>query len=643
MSSKEILEAVTACTLDCPDTCSLVVTRDSRGAVRLKGNPDHPFTAGFTCRKSRGFIRRLGSPHRITHPMLRTGEQWRSLSWDDALDLCAEKLGSCRAEPASILHIHGEGAKGVMKQAGKLFFAMLGASRVSGSLCDAAGYVACLADFGSRLNNDITDLLHSRCIVNWGRDLSRSSVHTAALIRRARELGSQVISISPGGDDNSGFSDDRVCIRPGTDRFLAAAVIRRFIEEDIIGDDVLSRARQWPEFRELVMKHAAADLAAWCDVDPRDVERVFCRYAQRGPTATILGAGLQRYAYGGENVRFINALAFLSGNIGREGGGSYFHLHSLRNVNLNWTKDPERKPRRAFPVAEIGRSILEADDPPVRMLWINGSNVINQAPDSRQTARAFESVPFKVVVDAFMTDTAQRADLFLPCTLMLEQEDIVASYLHDFVHYVPAVVQPPAWARSDHRIFRELGVRLDPPVVLPDPEAIFRASLDSPHLSVSLEELRAKRFVRAGRPRIAYAGMRFDHTDGKYRFPPELHAEPPASPEYPLRLLTLIRREHIHSQILPEDQAAPPPVWISPDSPHLKNLDLRKNVFMVSPLGRLMVQVKTRSGLHPHTVVYRRGDWMKLGGGANQLIQAGLTDIGGGAPFYQQHVRLENE
>lgn len=49
---------------------------------------------------------------------------------------------------------------------------MLGASRVSGSLCDAAGYVACLADFGSRLNNDITDLLHSRCIVNWGRDLS---------------------------------------------------------------------------------------------------------------------------------------------------------------------------------------------------------------------------------------------------------------------------------------------------------------------------------------------------------------------------------------------------------------------------------------------------------------------------------------
>lgn len=64
------------------------------------------------------------------------------------------------------------------------------------------------------------------------------------------------------------------------------------------------------------------------------------------------------------------------------------------------------------------------------------SNLVNQAPESLLTARALESIEFKVVVDAFMTDTAQRADLVLPCSLMLEQEDIVGSYLHDYMHYV---------------------------------------------------------------------------------------------------------------------------------------------------------------------------------------------------------------
>ena len=63
---------------------------------------------------------------------------------------------------------------------------------------------------------------------------------------------------------------------------------------------------------------------------------------------------------------------------------------------------------------------------------------------------------------------------------------------------------------------------------------------------------------------------------------------------------------------------------------------------MVSPLGRLKVRVKYLQGLHPEVVIYRRGDWMKFGGGANQLIAAELTDLGDGAAYYSQYVRLEN-
>ena len=549
---------VTACTLDCPDGCSLLITGDAQGNVSIKGNPLHPVTAGFTCQKIRGFCRRLRSPNRITRPLLRRGADWQPVNWDEALDLCADRIQQYRREPASILHIHGEAVKGALKQSSKLFFAQLGASRVRGSLCDAAGYVAYVADFGSRKNHEISDLLNAGRIVNWGKDLSRSSIHTAALVRKARQRGARVLTISPGSDGNGPFSDASVRVSPGSDRFLAAAVLRLLVENGRVTQEILSRTTNWSTLLAILQSYPMEQLAALCEVTFLDIQRLYSWYAEDGPTATIVGAGLQRHAFGGENVRFINALALLSGNIGRSGAGSYFHLHSMRNLNLDWTKDPGGKPRRSFLMPTIGRNILEAKYPPVRMIWVNASNVINQAPDIRETIRAFEAIEFKVVVDAFMTDTAERADLFLPCSLMFEEEDIGVSYLHDFVHHAPEVFAAPGEARSDHWILSELGKRLDPPIRLPEPEACLRASLNSPHLSTSLEELRENHFVQAKRPPVAYMGMHFDHPDGKYHLPTELHEEPPPPEGYPLRLLTLIRREAIHSQILPEDQTAPP-------------------------------------------------------------------------------------
>jgi len=628
--------------MDCPDACSLAVDHRDDKRIILRGNPDSPFTAGFTCRKIKHHIKRLQHPARIRHPLLRVDDAWRQITWEAALDLCAEKIQALRSQPKSILHIKSDGAKGVLKAATALFFSILGTSRTIGSLCDAAGFMAYVHDFGSRKNNDINDLVNAARIVNWGKDFSRSSIHTAAIIRKARKRGARVLTISPGGDDNDSYSDERIRIRPGTDRFLAAAVIRRLWEDRQIPSELLNHTKKPEHFLDLISGWAPENLARAGEVSMADVEKLRLWYRQDRPTATFVGAGLQRYRYGGENTRFINALALLSGHIGVSGGGSYFHLHSYRNLNLNWTRDPRIKNRRSFPIAAIGREIAAAKDPPVKLIWVNGINVVNQAPDSRQTARALESVEFKVVVDAFMNDTAQRADLILPSTLMLEQEDIIGSYLHEYVQHVRPALRPPAEARDDMWILSQIGKRLDPPVEIPENETCFQKSLDLPYLPVTLEELRRKGRAKANRPEIAYADLAFDHPDGRYRFPLILHPEPAAAPQYPLRLLTLVRRSAIHSQILPEDQNGLPRAWVAPDNPLLLKIDPNRDVWIVSPLGRLKVALDIMPGLHPGVVLYRRGDWMNRGGGVNQLITAGLTDIGLGAPFYDQYVRLEN-
>jgi anaerobic selenocysteine-containing dehydrogenase len=635
------MRSVTVCTLDCPDACSLVLESRRGGDLRLTANPDSPFTRGVMCAKTRRHLRRLESAARLQAPMLRRGDRRLTISWESALDLCAEKFQACRGEPASILHLPSDGAKGVLKEAVGLFFAQLGAARVTGSLCDAAGFMAGVEDFGSRENHDIDDLARAAAVVIWGKDAPRSSVHTAAAFHAARRNGARVVTISPGAEGGS-RPGEHIRIRPGTDRLLAAAVIRRLLDEGRIAD-VLEHTRRPERFLALVRQVSVAELLAGCEVACADLERLVELYRDASPLATFIGAGLQRYRYGGENVRFINALALLSGNVGVPGGGAYFHLHSYRNLDLSWTEGPGRRGRRTVRIAGLAED-LAAADPPVRLLWVNGANPVNQAPGAHASAPAFEKIEFTVVVDAFMTDTAARADLILPCTLMLEQEDVVGSYLHEYVQHAAAVAAPPALARDDLWIVTEVGRRLDPPVAMPAPEECLRAALRSPWLRTDLETLKRAHFVRSTRPAVAYEGLRFAHSDGRYRFPQRLHPEPPAPYDYPLRLLSLVRRGAIHSQILPQGgPATPPPVWVAPDCPALARLEPGRPAALVSPEGRLRVTVRTLPGLHPGAVVYRRGDWLSRGGGVNQLIRPAATDLGGGAAFYDQYVRLETD
>ncbi len=632
--------AVTACTQDCPDACSLKVRRTSDNGLEIRGNPDHPFTRGFICSRVRSLGRRLFRSDRITRPRLKTPTGWRSISWDEALERCAEHLQACRRRPESILLISGEGAKGVLKLSTSLFFETLGATTTFGALCDAAGIAAFMADFGALELNSVEDLLLARRIVNWGRDFSRSSIHLASWILKARKQGIPVLTISPGGDGNAPFTDIAVRIRPGTDRFLAAAVLKELKNRSGWSEAAVERTSNLPRLEGILNRWTVGDLLDVCGVSPEDLSRVVEFYAASGPTATFIGWGLQRYAYGAQNVRFINAVVLLSGNMGIAGCGSRFGIPSLRNFNTDWTRPPS-PPSRRLSIAQIGRAIEQASDPPIEFAWIHGSNIVNQAPESKRTAEALKRVPFVVVVDAFETDTVRCADLVLPSTLMLEQEDIVGSYLHNYIHYARPVVPPPQEARCDHDILRDLGARLDPPVLLPEAETCLREALRSPYLDIDLEELRRRHFVKAKRPDIAFQELRFAHSDGRARVPDRLDPEADAPAEYPFRLLTLIRRRATHSQISPEDQELPPVVHLHPESLDRAGVPPGTEALMRSPIGRLVVRVEPDPTMVPNTVIYRRGDWMCLGGGANQLIEARETDLGHGAAYYQQYVRLE--
>jgi len=639
MHPEPVLKSIlSACILDCPDACSFLVDPQAR---RIRANPAHPFTGPFICRKGRRFFDRLDASERIIEPLLRRGKELVPVCWDTALNVIAGKMNALRSRPEAVLHLRGHGYRGVLAQASLHFFAAFGSSTTHGSLCDDAGIEACLRDFGALEHNDPMDLLHAARIVNWGKDLQRSSPHTGLLVRRARKNGAPVLTISPGGDNSTDFSDQVVRIRPGTDRFLAAWVIRGLLDAGAIRPEVVRSTANWDAFQRIMEGQDPQALLHACDVRPEDARELLAWYASADPTATLIGWGLQRYLFGGQNVRLINALALLSGNIGRKGGGAYFNIASGRNLGQWRASSPGRtqlaEKRRSLLLPALGWEMAWAD-PPVEIVWVDGHNVVNQVPDSLAVGRALQK-PFVVCVDAFLNDTALLADVILPPALMLEREDIVGSCLHDFVNFSGKAVQPRGACRSDYEMLRDLGLRLEPPVIFPDAEECLAIGLET--LSLDLETFRDRGFARARHPAVAFEGLQFAHPDGLYRFPEGLDAEPGDDPEYPQRLLTLVRGKYMHSQIPEAVQEGLPTVFVSPENPDLARLACLEDVFLATPLGRMAVRVEIARGLHPLAVVMRRDGWVRLGHGPNAVIEARETDMGHCTAYYSQSCRLE--
>ncbi|SIN77898.1 molybdopterin-dependent oxidoreductase [Halodesulfovibrio marinisediminis] len=637
------MDHISACTLDCPDCCSTIVTTDEYGRHSIKGNPAHPITQGFTCKKGKHALSRISAPDRITTPLMRNGSDFTPVSWEKALDAIAQKISTLRSTPERMLHVRGYGFRGVLADSSRYLFGQLGASKTHGALCDNAMIEACIRDFGELDQNNYTELLNADCIVNWGRDVIRSSIHTTALLKDARSNGCQLFSISPMSPEEGmriHQSDTHIQIRPGTDRFLATAVINRLIQNGI-ADKILSRTSNGPEFVNFIKSLDEQKLLQTCGVKPDEISLLAAIYGNKDfAVSSILGWGLQRYIYGGENVRYINALSMLSGNVGKKGAGSYGGVSTGRNFDSTWRSGGKKS--RSLLTPKLADEILAAGD--IEFLWCDGTNAINQTPEAIKMADAFCTIDMVVVVDAFINDTAKQADIILPCALMYEREDVLGSYFHNYIQYSAKVFEPTGDTRTDYDIISDIASRLSIP--MPQKDDILTSALNTEPITNltknPLTEIRKKGFLPTDRPNIAFKDMTFSHPDGKYCLPdPVLHEEPEFDSTFPLSLLSLINKDYEHSQIPAEEQQEQLKAHIHPTTLTQYNIIPNEHAHLISPIGKIQVLAVADTAVHPESVIIRRGGWMMFDRCANTIIESHVTDLGGNAAFYSQRVRLE--
>jgi anaerobic selenocysteine-containing dehydrogenase len=467
-----------ACPHDCPDTCALRVTVEAGRVVRVQGDPDHPPTHGALCTKVSRYAERTYDPERVLTPLRRVGRKgegrFEPLSWDEALDAISARLQTIAArDPEAILPYSYAGTMGLVQGEAMAarFFHKLGASLLDRTICSSAGGEALTATYGGKVGMHLEWYAESRLIVIWGSNSISSNLHFWTYAQQAKRAGARLICIDPRRTETAEKCHTHIALLPGTDGALALGVMHELIEHDWLDHDYLARhVEGWPALRERALQWPAERAAAVCGIAPDEVRELARAYGTTKPAAIRLNYGMQRVRGGGNAVRLVALLPCLIGAWRQRGGGLLLSSSGwFRGVRRDaWLQRPDllagRRPR-TINMSTIGDELLRAASPAfgprIEAVVVYNSNPVAVAPDSARVASGFGREDlFTVVLEHFLTDTADHADIVLPATTQLEHWDAHTSYGHTWALLNEPAVAPLGQARSNAAIFRALAARM---------------------------------------------------------------------------------------------------------------------------------------------------------------------------------------
>lgn len=639
-------QVITSCTCDCPDICSILAQVENGRVTGLKGNPDFAHTAGFLCGKAKDFLKRVFSPDRILHPLRREGSTWSQISWEDAIALIAGKIGDAHAAhgPLSVLYFRDSGSLAALKHVNDRLFNLLGgATFTSGSLCGGAGIAGQTCDFGYRTAHDPQDFLNSKVILLWGRNPAVTNVHLMPVLKRARKSGCRVVLIDPVATETSRLVDQHLKLAPGSDVLLAVGMTRVLLEEGCGEADFIKCCTNG--FTRFLKATAGIDLEyvsreTSISVDEiRDLAMLCCK---NRPAAIIGGWGVQRWRNGAITYRYLDALAAVMGSIGVKGGGVSHGMDQMRWFDVGVTLSEKPARRRFIPKPQAGKAILSAIDPGIEVAIVTGANPVNQCPNTDLVRKAFQAIPFVVVCDLFMTDTAALADLILPSTHFLQEKDIVGSYWHNYVMPVNPAQMRLGEEKTDLEVMRLLAERLGVADDFPGEPDFYLRKMIAPleKEGVSLDDLMQEPYRPKSAVDVPFEDRKFMTPSGKFEFVDSLPAPPGESPDYPYWLISPHSRESIHSQLSDVSRERPPEVHVSPATAAACNLIEGDAVLVTTPNGALTCIAAIGDDVRDDTLLIYEGLWDRLGGTVNRLTSDALSDGGTSATYYDVRCNL---
>jgi anaerobic selenocysteine-containing dehydrogenase len=677
------------CPLDCPDACGMLVSVRDGEAVRVRGNPDHPFTRGFLCGKVSHELERVYHADRLKFPMRRIGPKgpgarFERISWQAAIGEIGtqfQKVARSSDGPQAILPYSYAGTMGKLQGWGLAyrFFHRIGASRLDQTICATAGVTGYCATIGSTVGTDPESFIHSRYIINWGSNTAVSNLHLWTIMHRARkEHGARIVTIDPYRSVTAEKSDWHLAIRPGTDAALALGIMHVVFRDSLADEDYLARFTMGAEDlrRRALDEFPPARVASITGIAQQDIERLAREYASTRPAAIRINYGLQRHRGGGMAVRTIACLPAVIGAWRQAGGGILLSTSRLHPFNMDAVSRPDLIPQgtRIINMVQLAEALNgELAGPPVRALFVFCSNPAAVCPDQARVLRGLRRDDlFTVVHEQFPTDTTDYADIVLPATTHLEHFDLYGSYGHYYVQAHRPVIAPIGESKSNNDVFRLLARQVgfeDELFQLTD-EELCRQALDDPRFGgLTVEGLVDRGFVRLNIPHnfTPFAAGGFHTASGKCELRNNSLAEqgldslagytpaaedpmeqPDLAAKYPLQLISPPSPHFLNSTFVNcsthRAMAGEPTLEIHPNDAAPRNVHDGNYVRVFNGRGSFLAKAVVKDVVPTGVVVAPSIWWNKLspdGCNANSTTSSGLTDMGGGAVFFDNLVQVE--
>ncbi|MFM8387872.1 MAG: molybdopterin-dependent oxidoreductase, partial [Actinomycetota bacterium] len=674
------------CHHDCPDSCGWEVEVVDGVAVKMRGNAEHPYSRGELCPKVNRFLDRVYSPDRVLTPLVRTGRKgdgaFRAASWDEALGLVATRLHEVldRWGGQAVLPWGDAGTQGSlqMNSLDRRFFARLGSSIQSDSLCGGAAKIATATTLGSPLAADPLDVRYSKLVLLWGTNTRLTNRHLWPFVEEARANGARIVVIDPVRTITADAADWFLQPRPGTDVALMLAVMHVLHRDDLIDHDYVDRYTSgFGEF--------AAHLATWTPeraaeitglaVD--DIERLAHDYGTTRPVMirTLIGAEHRE-----NGAMFFRTLAMLPALVGawRDRGGGFARSvgsYASRFVDDSVFDAPglaAGRPRRELSMNRLGRHLTDPDlDPPVKALFVYNGNPVATVPEA---ARIVEGLArddlFTVVSEQFVTDTARWADVVFPACTQIEQNDVVPAWGHLYLGYNHRAIEPLGESVPNTELWRRLAAAMGftEPELFESDESL----LDRCLAAVDVERLRADGFLRLPLPEdlrpyatggYATPSGRLEFDDarlaaaGQGRFPDHrparegLAGDDELRRRYPLNLMS----PKVHTRFLNTSYSHLPKhaepegemyCEIHPDDARVRHVvdGARVRVFNHRGSVDVVAKVAADTRVRPGMVIVPfgwTGSRTRDGRTVNVLTSDTPTEWGGGVAFYDTLVEVE--
>ncbi len=596
----------TSCGL-CPQSCGMNIHLERDWVVSVEGMAEHPWSRGILCPKGEAAAELLCHPERLTHPLRRENGSWRCITWDEALDLIADKLAEIREEDSRAfatafgmpILLSGSVTPAIIRR----FLYVYGSPNCFSveSMCYRCRLIAYMLTYG---RFRVADPENANCILLWGHNHNSSNPPLAERVLQARQRGAKLVVVDPQRTPLAGEARLHLRPRPGSDCALFLSLMQVIISEQLYDERFV---REWTIGFDELAQHVEAytpervQEITW--VPAESIREVAHLYATSKPACIVQGTNaLDQHASGLQNSRAMATLQAITGNLDVAGG--FVRAPRLRENPIEMPVKPKGKAigQEEYPVffgifkREFGEGqamllpevLLSGKPYPLKLMIIAGSNPLLTWPNSHKVAEALRKLEMLVVMDLFMSETAKLADLILPATTFLEQTELSDYYSLWGVPYVMLrkKVAEPGERWSDLRFWLELARRMGYQDYFPwsSEEEVIDYVLEPSGLTV--------KYLTEERPEgLLYDSIKYREYDSEgFRTPSgkvELYSETLASqgydplptqrespesplsrpewlPEFPLILTTGARQlEYIHSQMrnIPSlRQRAPEPV-----------------------------------------------------------------------------------